>query len=255
MLHTRSETAAFMVDVWEEPAPSASHAGQDTWLVAPRGDGLRLVAIDGCSLSRPGPGGIDGGTWAAAVVRAALLAGDDGREALRRANRVLHDPTATSARDLPQACAVVGDIDADGLGVVRAGDCEAWQRSAGDWEPLFGREIRTGASQARFRKWETMHPQATADERYDAEVTVWASPESWHTTAVGRFADVKLEERQLGRCNEVVLATDGARLTADRLHDVDRWLQELRRWERNMRPPAAGAKVHDDVVVVRVRRR
>jgi hypothetical protein len=54
----------------------------------------------------------------------------------------------------------------------------------------------------------------------------------------------------------LVLATDGARLRADRMEHLDAWLRELRSWE-STHPRENGvlaAKPHDDVTVLWIER-
>jgi hypothetical protein len=55
---------------------------------------------------------------------------------------------------------------------------------------------------------------------------------------------------------ELVLASDGARLTADVLDELPEWIDGLRDWERRRAAwRRAAEKVHDDVTVVRLSRR
>lgn len=256
MIRSTVDAGDFSVDLWEDPATSG-HVSQDASLVTHRNGILRVAAIDGCSLSRPlrHARGVDGGIWAAAMVRTALLVADTPVEALRLANMLLHDPSASTPRDLPQACVIVADLVGTCPRILRAGDCEAWVAQGGIWKRLFDREIRTAASASEFRSWTEAHPGATADERYDAEVALWALPSAWHTAAIGRFPDVMLQACDVTGFDELVLATDGARLDGERLAALDAWLCSLRMWERNNLRSSAGGKIHDDLVVLRARRR
>jgi hypothetical protein len=254
MIRSTVETGGLLIHVWEAAAV-ADGPTQDAALVTANNGAVRLAAIDGCSLSRPlpGSGNIDGGVWAAAAIRAALVAEPDVAAALARANACLHDPGARSARELPQGCVVVADVRAGGAEIVRAGDCEAWLRRGATWERLFAKEIRTPAALARFRLWADEHPDATTDKRYDAEVRLWATPGAWLTAALGRFPRIMTETVAIARFDELVLASDGARLAPERLSDLDAWLADLRTWEREHLRPSAGAKMHDDLVVLRAR--
>jgi len=256
MIRSVVETEDLLIQVWEAAA-TPNRPTQDDALVTSCNGGVRLAAIDGCSLSRslPSTGNMNGGIWAAATIRAALVAEHDAAAALARANACLHDPGARSARDLPQGCVVVASGRADGLEIVRAGDCEAWVRRGATWERLFAKEIRTPAALEGFRAWAQDHPEATPDERYDAEVRLWATPAAWLTAALGRFPDPKTEAAAIGSFEDLVLASDGARLEPDRLSDLGAWLGDLRAWEREHLRPRAGAKMHDDLVVIRARRR
>jgi hypothetical protein len=254
VLHSTFTVSGFAIDRWEEPAPGARPT-QDASLVTHHGEVLRIAAIDGCSLSRPvvHPLPLDGGIWAAALTRTALVAEPDLERALDRTNAALHGAPARSPRDLPQACAVIADLGTAATRIVRAGDCEAWVRRGARWQSLFPAEIRTPESTVRFRAWVREHGDASADERYDAESTIWADPATWTTAALGRFAQVMSQSCSLVDFDELVLASDGARLDAKRLADIEGWLPRLREWERETRRPLAGAKAHDDVVLLRVR--
>jgi hypothetical protein len=54
---------------------------------------------------------------------------------------------------------------------------------------------------------------------------------------------------------ELVLATDGARLSEPVLDELPAWCGELRRWERERAGLARAAeKLHDDVTVLRLAR-
>jgi hypothetical protein len=59
----------------------------------------------------------------------------------------------------------------------------------------------------------------------------------------------------LGGVLELVIASDGARLSERALDDIPGWLDGLRGWERG-RPALAlaGEKRHDDVTVLRLSR-
>ena len=79
---------------------------------------------------------------------------------------------------------------------------------------------------------------------------------SWRTAAIGRFPTPKLDRMDVRDWDVLVLATDGARLRADRMEHLDAWLRELRSWE-STHPRENGvlaAKPHDDVTVLWIER-
>jgi len=80
------------------------------------------------------------------------------------------------------------------------------------------------------------------------------TPAAWLTAALGRFPDIKTEAAAMESFEELVLASDGARLDPERLSDLGAWLDDLRAWEREHLRPRAGAKMHDDLTVIRARR-
>jgi hypothetical protein len=90
--------------------------------------------------------------------------------------------------------------------------------------------------------------------RHDAEERFLGRPEAWTSTAVGRFGAPLLQRFSADGVRELVLATDGARLSQPVLDDLPAWLGELRRWEGQRGDLGRAAeKVHDDVTVLRLR--
>jgi hypothetical protein len=243
--------------VVESPSGHAP-ATQDAWLALGREGGLRLAAIDGAT---PPPGapafcGLDAATWAAQVTRASLLANDDVAVCLWRANRSLFDPGQASAGARPQAAVAVADIrvrwDGDPHAeVVRASDCVAFARFGSRWKALFPNDRLTAEAAQVWDAWCATHRGASARERAEAEDRALGAPDAWRTAAIGRLAEPRLEWVEVEGFDELVLASDGARVDLARLDALDEWLDGLRRWERTQ--PYID-KMHDDATVVRWRR-
>jgi hypothetical protein len=244
--------------VFDSPSGLAD-ASQDAWLAVPHGGRLRLAVLDGAT---PPPGaamfcGLDAATWAAQVTRAVLLADDDIAACLWRANRVLHDPGSLRVGARPQAAVVAADVrrrwDGDAFAhVARASDCVAFARHGRRWSTLFPLPRLTTEAAQVWSAWCATHPAATAARRAEAEDRALGSPAAWRTAAIGRFADPLLECTQVEGFDELVLASDGARLGVEHLDDLEGWLDALRAWER-VNDDIDG-KRHDDVTVVRWRR-
>jgi hypothetical protein len=254
-----SRIGVYDLSVWSERAPKP-HASQDGWLVDPRENGLRLAVLDGCTPmdSSVRHAGVDGGAWAAAVVRAALLVWQPADRCLVAANRLLCDETVRVSQARNQAAAVVADLGSDGeLWFCRAHDCEAWISDAGVWREVFPHNKLQTEALARYEAWKAAHPRASNEQLQTFEEELLGQPEVWHTTAIGRFSEPLLEWADLPVVPEkLVLASDGARLTAERLTDLDGWLARLRDWERaTIGAQVAGDKPHDDVTVLRLQRR
>jgi hypothetical protein len=243
--------------VFDSPSGLAD-ASQDAWLAVAHGGRLRLAVIDGAT---PPPGapmfcGLDAATWAAQVTRAALLADDDIAACLWRANRTLHDPASLRAGARPQAAAVAADVrtrwDGDAFAhVARASDCVAFARHGRRWTALFPLPRLTTEAAQVWSAWCATHADATTVKRAEAEDRALGSPAAWRTAAIGRFADPLLECTQVEGFDELVLASDGARLGVEQLDDLEAWLDALRSWERGH---DVDGKRHDDVTVVRWRR-
>jgi len=195
--------------------------------------------------------GIDGGAAAAACFRAVLRAEDDVLRAAKSVGRFLRRPTL-SPRSQPQTCAVICDLppraDSRRASIVRFGDCEAWVRVLDRWRPVLAGSCLTPDATGRLVHWQREHPSATLDEAVVAE-SLLTGEAAYVTAPVGCLPEVRPEWGALPAFDELVLASDGARLTPERLDDIEAWVTAL----RGEAPPAAEPKPFDDVTVLRVR--
>jgi hypothetical protein len=201
--------------------------------------------------------GVDGAMYAAAVARVSLQRPGGGlADGLLAANRHLHDATLPRSRDQAQTCVTAADIFPDGrIELVRAGDCEAWARTAGGWTPLGCGPALTPSVSAEWEAWQAAHPDVTRDQRHDAEERFLGRAEAWSATALGRFARPVIRTFSVRGASELILASDGARLSKPVLEELPDWLAGLRAWERTRAGSGrAGEKVHDDVTVLRLTR-
>lgn len=254
MIRFESEVAGYRITLWEE-AGRSDYPSQDAALIAARPSALRLAAIDGSTppADARGRAGLDAAAWAANVVRAVLAASPaDADQALAAANSYLHQPQLRSQAQ-SMATVACADITARGVEIVRAGNSEAWLKEADGWRPLFGTQFQAEAD-AAYRQWLVANPQADAAAVSALEEQLFGDPAAWISIPVGRFPVTCFERASLGDdWQQLVLATDGARLDAERLADLDGWLDGLRDWERVQRRGYATEKRHDDVTVLRVR--
>jgi hypothetical protein len=245
------------VESWEQASGSAG--SQDAKLVWPDPTvGLRVAVLDGVtpSLRCRTVVGVDGAMYAAAIVSLALQrTGGAPDECVLAANRHLHDPALARSRDQMQACVTVADLSPDGhVDVVRAGDCEAWARTEQGWVAFGAGTALTAEVEAEWAEWQRRHPGVSRDVRHDAEERFLGRPEAWTSTAVGRFGEPLLQCFSADGVQELVLASDGARLSESVLDELPAWLGDLRRWEGQRSDLGRAAeKVHDDVTVLRVR--
>jgi hypothetical protein len=259
MQRTVTETMGWRVETWEQPAGDA--ASQDSQLVwpDPGEPRLRVAVLDGVTPTRRCRNvvGVAGPMYAAAVARLALqCSGSALADGLLAANRHLHDGTLDRSRDQSQTCVTAADIFPDGrVELVRAGDCEAWARTGGGWVALGCGTALTPAVEAAWDEWQGRNAQVSRDERHDAEERFLGHPDAWTSTALGRFARPVIRRFSLAGVSELVLASDGARLTAGVLDELPEWIDGLRDWERRrVARRRAAEKVHDDVTVVRLSR-
>jgi hypothetical protein len=251
-------SAGWQVESWEQPSGRAG--SQDANLVwpDPATGRLRVAAVDGVtpSLRCRTVAGVDGAMYAAAVVRLALQRTDAGLDqCVLAANGHLHDRTLARSRDQMQACVAAADIFPDGrVEVVRAGDCEVWARTEQGWVSLGSGTALTPDVAAEWAEWQRCHPTVSRDVRHDAEERFLGRRQAWTSTALGRFASPILQRFVADGVLELVLASDGARLSEPVLDDLPSWLGGLRDWEaRRSELGRAAEKVHDDVTVLRLR--
>jgi serine/threonine protein phosphatase PrpC len=248
------------VEAWEEPSGGA--ASQDAQLVFPEpgGQRLRVAVIDGVTPTSDcrTVAGVDGAMYAAAVARLALQdAARPLQESVLAANRHLHEDAVPRTRDQAQTCVTAADVFPDGhVELVRAGDCEAWARTGSGWVALGTGSALTTAVAEEWDRWQRRNPGVSRAERHVAEERLLGRPEAWTSTAVGRFANPRVRRFSVAGVSELVLASDGARLSEPVLDELPRWLGRLREWERGRATLGrAGEKVHDDVTVLRLVRR
>ena len=257
MHQTITASRGWRIEAWEQP--SGSSASQDAQLVwpDPRGQRLRVAVFDGVT---PTPAcrdvvGVAGPMYAAAVARLALQRSESGlRECLLAAHRHLHDATVARSRDQAQTCVTAADIFPDGrVEVVRAGDCEAWARTSAGWVPLGCGTALTAPVAAAWDHWQDRNADASRAARHDAEEGFLGRPEAWTSTALGRFARPVIRSFSVAGVSELVLASDGARLSEEVLDDLPSWIDDLRHWEReHPHLGRAAEKRHDDVTVLRL---
>jgi len=257
MQRTITAAMGWRIEVWEQPSGSA--ASQDAQLVwpDPTGERLRVAVLDGVTPTRGCRSvvGVTGAMYAAAVARLALQRSECALEdCVLAANRHLHDSAIARSRDQAQTCVTAAEVLPDGrVEVVRAGDCDAWGRTDGGWVPLGCGTSLMASVAARWDDWQRQNADVSREERHDAEDGLLGRPDAWTSTAVGRFERPVLRRFRLHAVSELVLASDGARLSEPVLDDLPEWIGGLRGWERERTELRPGAqKVHDDVTVLRL---
>jgi hypothetical protein len=258
MQRTITSSLGWRIEAWEQPSGSA--ASQDAKLVwpDPAGRFLRVAVLDGVTPSRRCRTvvGVDGAMYAAAIAHLALQHPERPLEqCVLAANQALHDERLDRSRDQTQTCVTAADVFPGGrVDVVRAGDCEAWARTDRGWAALGSGSALTAHTEAAWDRWQRRHPAVDRSARHDAEERLLGRAEAWTSTALGRFASPVLRRFSAHCVRELVLASDGARLSEAVLDDLPAWLFSLRGWERARTAlGAAPGKPHDDVTVLRLR--
>lgn len=259
MVRSEIDAPGYRVTLWEASALPSS-VSQDASFVILRDDTLRAGVVDGRTPSDEAPLvlGCDLAIHAAQMVRHALHGRGTIEEALAAANELLNSEQDSERSAFPEATCVVADIDAETATIVRAGDCEAWTLEAPRWRPLFPEGAMTGEAADRDRQWYRENAGLElADLLRQERARDYVNDESaWRTAAVGRFVTPKLERVDLREWTVLLLATDGARLTRERIDRLEDWLAGLREWEATS-PNEEGIlarKRHDDVSVLRIER-
>jgi hypothetical protein len=258
MQRTVTACMGWRIEAWEQASGSA--ASQDAKLVwpDPAGRFLRVAVLDGVTPSSACRTvvGVDGAMYAAAIAHLALQHPDRPLgQCVLAANRALHDARLDRSRDQTQTCVTAADVFPDGrIDVVRAGDCEAWARTADGWVALGSGSALTAHTAAAWDRWQRRNRAVDRSARHDAEERLLGRAQAWTSTALGRFASPVLRRFGAHGVHELVLASDGARLSPAVLDDLPTWLQDLRGWERARTALGeAAGKVHDDVTVLRLR--
>ncbi len=251
-----SDVGADRVDakVWES-ASGCAPTSQDAWMAASVGpDRLRLAALDGITptLRTPRVHGLDGAAWAARFTAAVLANPAPVRDALDDANAALVSQfDAARLRDRPHTAVSVAEIGIDAVTITVAGDCQAFIASNGRWREVFGGPLFDEQTRTEWTRWRAEHPDADpVEDVADGYDAILASPHVWRATPIGMFREPHYQQVSVRRqdCDGLVVASDGARLTPDRLTDLEGWLAALREWET--REHAHDYKPHDDVTVI-----
>jgi serine/threonine protein phosphatase PrpC len=258
-LRTVTTCPGWRLESWEQP--SGSGASQDATLVwpDPAGRFVRVAVLDGVTptVECRTVVGVAGPMYAASVARLALQHPERPlEECVLAANRHLHDEGVARSRDQAQTCVTAADVYPDGrVEVVRAGDCECWARTDDGWVALGSGTALTPQVASEWEAWQQRNRTVDRAARHDAEEQFLGHPRAWTSTALGRFARPVLRRFALDGASELVVASDGARLSERKLdrYQLRTWLQGLRDWERRRAHLGMAAeKVHDDVAVLRL---
>jgi hypothetical protein len=253
---------------WADPR-SPSEASQDALAVHVRPGGLpavRLAVADGLTPTArtPDVAGMDGARYAAHLAVAAVGASVDMLTACEEVNAVLRAVPAADggtllSRERPTTGLAVVDIPVSGgpIAVSSVYDCEVYVRDHGGWREVLPadrsgeRAARYMAQRARFLR---EHPGELAP-LLELEVALLGDdPLSWGVVPLGALDEVYLRTAALSDVREVVVASDGARLSVEILQGVglDDWLAGLRAWEEADPSHHGEVKLHDDLSAVRV---
>ena len=238
------------ITVWAEPRLPGENTS-DPWVVTSRAGRLRLGVTDAAA-TNPALTEQDV-AWSAQVPLAALSAYDDLEDAVQAAAARMHDPNLVPR--LANPCAQLAAVDlgahTSAVHAVRAGDCEVWVRPRNQqWEPLLASARLKPAAAKAF----AAHPGARSADRamhFAAHVDTLDNPAAWLTAPVGLDYPALTQQASVEHADEVIVASDGARLNAERCGKLQEWLSG----GLQVGSPAAGhPSPHGDVTVLHARR-
>lgn len=212
------------VDTWEEPVLPGAVSFDDT-LVRALGDRLRLAVVDGAH-NLNSPNGYDQVTKAIRTVRGHLATTIDARAALDAAAAELHDPSEPMRQRNPLATVAVVDLDrSTGRGqAIRCGDSEVWIRQDGTWVSLFEGDMLTDTARRAYdREVERLRHSGLTDWWAVQEV-LFDDPATWRCPAVGPEPVTRPDVAAFEDVDEVIVSTDGAKLTPERCASLAEWL-------------------------------
>lgn len=209
---------------WEEPR-LPGEAGWDTTLVVNLGPTLRLAVADAAE-NLQAPDSEQRAARATHTVRGWLRTYPDPAIALARASAELHDPSLSLRQRSPLATAAVVDINRKtGHGTaVRACDSEVWVKRGDEWESVFTGDILSVAGRDAYEDAVAQLDEPTSANRWAVQEEILNDPSCWASPAIGFDRVPRLESADLGVFDEVIVATDGSRLTPDRCQTLAHWL-------------------------------
>lgn len=224
MLHACWQVPGFAVTTWQQAA-SPDEPSQDSLLVLPRGEGLRVCVIDGAWGGPDAPErlGMEAGQYASVMTHAAMSGPGTLTACAQHANVLCHDPTLRRKRDNPQAALAACDLRISGrTEMLRGGDCQIWgRRGDGRWIELLGGDMLNPAARGRWEHFRATTPDFWGQQD-QADQQLLGRPDAWAFPHVGRFASVQVTAGKADGLTELVLASDGIELTEGSFEDLPR---------------------------------
>ena len=231
--------------------------GASAWLALPVGtDRLRVTVFDGRPLisSARSASSTDPSRAAVALARAALSDSVAVPTALSRVNVDLFTEVSLGPAR-PSASLVLAELLSDGrIALARAGAGDAFARFGTEWVSLFPPDPLRPEAALIMADWEDLHQRASLADRLLAEDIHVGSSSHWRSTPVGRFPEMRTERARADGADEIIVATEGARLNTERVPNLPRWTASLREWERTRASELTrgGRRLHPPIVLLRV---
>jgi hypothetical protein len=226
LVHARHHVGAgWVVDSYEQPV-SPHLQSFDASLVTARPGVIRLGAFDAAVNVLSDDAELRALT-AVHTLRGHLAVTADPEEAVNTAHQVLHDPTLRPRHHNPMASAAVVDLDptTGDVAARRYGDCEVWVRGAatnGYWVSLFPGDMLTLRARTAYEDALTTLPGG--ESAWAVQEATLDEPTAWVTPPVGLMDELTPQRSVIYGCDEVIVSSDGARLTAELCEQLREWI-------------------------------
>lgn len=216
-----------------EASASCHQVSEDHWFYAQPAHALRVGVLDGVTSTdrtyHVGP--ITGGRLAA--LHAAECLRQRGclvEEALAQANRQIRDinpQRPMRSRDRPQAAYAVAEITPQDVTCWVGCDCEVWIRRDREWARLAKHDMLRAGARKDLNDLKQRYRSLPRPQYLDHEAKLLEDRMLWNSTALGRFEQIKLMREHAIGWDELVLATDGAKLDVEALEDLPAHLETV----------------------------
>lgn len=220
LVHARYELGHdWAVDMWEQPVRPGA-VSFDASLVARHDGMLRLAVMDG-AMNPLAPDCERLTLTGVHTIRGWLSTVQDVEAAIAGATGMLHNPDMLPRHRNPIAAVAVADLDPStgALAARRYADCEVWVMRDGTWVSLFPGDMLTGTARAAYEAG-----CAGAPSSWEVQEATLDDPSAWNTTPVGLVLSPRAETTHVGLVEEVIVSSDGARLTPERCANLSEWL-------------------------------
>lgn len=216
-----------------EATAAQRRVSEDHWFCAQAAHALRVGVLDGVTASERTyrMGRITGGRLAALLAAEQLRHADNMvEEALAEANRniiAVSPDRPMWSRDRPQTAYAVAEVTPQDITCWVGCDCEVWVRRQGTWQRLAKHDMLRAVARKDVEDLKQALRALPRAQYIDREAKLLNDPTLWNSTALGRFDQIKLMREHVIGWDELVLATDGARLTREALLDFPAHLRTM----------------------------
>lgn len=239
------------IDLWAEPCLPGTDT-YDDYLVSHAGPVTRLAVLDAVvHLANPDPEGT-ALTGVATARRHFRSPAHRPAAAIQEASRALCDPDVRPRHRNPGLTAAIADLHPNGtVEVAVCADSDVWVRTHAGWSSPWEADMLTPAARAAWSR--EVPPDGSVSGVLGARIQerLLDDPSAWAYPYIGLISNPEVRGGRMSDVLEIIVATDGARLTAERCADLDGWLGEGLQLRA---PGSVYPSPHGDVTVLRARR-